>query len=160
MIWFFCCLVFFLESWQLFLERFARFCKVFQDRGKKSKKIFGLFGKKTKTIQDLGNKWKKIQDLGKKFKIIQDYPRSWQENQDAKHWDMIVVLKLNVFFYFSNVAFSFTSHCGETEDFLQLFFTVFLPTNVIARLICFLQILQSFTGCFLLHVFGRRSFLP
>ena len=28
---------------------------------------------------------KKIQDLGKKFKIIQDYPRSWQENQDAKH---------------------------------------------------------------------------
>ena len=28
----------------------------------------------------------KIQDLGKKFKIIQDYPRSWQENQDAKHW--------------------------------------------------------------------------
>ena len=30
---------------------------------------------------------KKIQDLGKKFKIIQDYPRSWQENQDAKHWE-------------------------------------------------------------------------
>ena len=29
---------------------------------------------------------KKIQDLGKNFKIIQDYPRSWQENQDAKHW--------------------------------------------------------------------------
>ena len=27
-----------------------------------------------------------IQDLDKKFKIIQDYPRSWQENQYAKHW--------------------------------------------------------------------------
>ena len=45
--------------------------------------------------QDLGQKSKKskilatnekIQDLHKKFKIIQDYPRSWQENQDVKHW--------------------------------------------------------------------------
>ena len=29
---------------------------------------------------------KKNQDLGKQFEITQDYPRSWQENQDAKHW--------------------------------------------------------------------------
>ena len=49
--------------------------------------------------QDLGKKFKKskilarnsrlskiIRDLGKKFKVIQDYPRSWLENQDAKHW--------------------------------------------------------------------------
>ena len=43
-------------SWQLFLARLARICKVFQDRGKKSKKIFGLLGKKTKTIQDLGKR--------------------------------------------------------------------------------------------------------
>ena len=31
-------------------------------------------------------KMKKLQDLGKKFKIIQDYQRSWQKNEDAKHW--------------------------------------------------------------------------
>ena len=29
----------------------------------------------------------KFQDLGQKFKIIHDYLRSWQENQDAKHWE-------------------------------------------------------------------------
>ena len=33
---------------------------------------------------------KKIHDLGKKFKIIQDYPRSWQENQDTKHWVFLI----------------------------------------------------------------------
>ena len=31
----------------------------FQDRGKKSKKFFGLLGKKTKNIQDLGKRTKK-----------------------------------------------------------------------------------------------------
>ena len=44
-------------------------------------------GKKYKKSKILATNEKKIQDLGKKFKIIQDYPRSWQENQDAKHWD-------------------------------------------------------------------------
>ena len=37
---------------------------------------------------------KKIQDLGKKLKTIQEYPRSWQENQDAKHWEA-----LKIFFF-------------------------------------------------------------
>ena len=55
--------------------------------------FLGFLGKIN--CQDLGKKSEKskilatnekIQDLGKKFKIIQDYPRSWQENQDAKHW--------------------------------------------------------------------------
>ena len=67
------------KCWQLFVARFARFCKFFQDRGKKSKKTFGLLAKKTKNIQD----------LGKKFNIIQDYLRSWQKNSDAsdtKRW--------------------------------------------------------------------------
>ena len=33
--------IFLPRSWQLILERFVKFCKIFQDRGKKSKKIFG-----------------------------------------------------------------------------------------------------------------------
>ena len=48
------------RSWQLLLARFARFCKTFQDLGKRSKKIFGLLGMKTKNIQDLGKRTKKI----------------------------------------------------------------------------------------------------
>ena len=44
------------RSWQLFLAKFARIFKSFQDRGKKSKKFFGLLGKKTKTIQNLGKR--------------------------------------------------------------------------------------------------------
>ena len=47
------------RSWQLIFARFARICKIFQDRGKKSIKIFGVLGKKTKTIQDLGKRTKK-----------------------------------------------------------------------------------------------------
>ena len=53
------------------VTRFARFCKIFQDRGEKSKKIFGLIGKKTKNIQDLGRNSrlsKFFKDLGKKTK--------------------------------------------------------------------------------------------
>ena len=64
------------NDWTLFMASYARFCKIFQDRGKKSKKILGIHGEKIENIQD----------LGKKFKIIQDYPRFWLENQDAKHW--------------------------------------------------------------------------
>ena len=44
------------------------------------------FGKKSKKSKILATN-AKIQDLDKKFKIIQDYSRSWQENQDAKHWE-------------------------------------------------------------------------
>ena len=45
---------------------------------------FGFLGKILIFLGFLG----KIdcQDFGKKFKIIQDYPKSWQENQDSKHW--------------------------------------------------------------------------
>ena len=50
-------------------------------------------GKKSKKSKILARNEKKIQDLGKKFKIIQDHPRSWQENQDAKHWVAIVRTK-------------------------------------------------------------------
>ena len=50
-------------------------CKInCQDGGKKSKKPMILATNE------------KIQDLDKKFKIIQDDQRSWQENQDTKHW--------------------------------------------------------------------------
>ena len=45
----------FLNFWHLL----PRFCKFFQDRGKKSKKIFGLLGTKTKNIHNLGKRTKK-----------------------------------------------------------------------------------------------------
>ena len=48
------------RSWQIFLARFARFCKIIQDRAKKSKKIFRLLGKKTKNNQDFAKRNKKI----------------------------------------------------------------------------------------------------
>ena len=53
--------------------------------GKINYKDFGKKSRKSKILATM----KKIQDLGKKFKIIQDYPRSWQENQDAKHWELV-----------------------------------------------------------------------
>ena len=51
---------FFPTTWQLFLARFARFCKIFQDRGKKSKKIFGVLGNKSRNNQNLGKRNKKV----------------------------------------------------------------------------------------------------
>ena len=48
------------RSWQLFLARFAKFCKIFQYRGKESRNIFGDLGNKTKSIQDLGKRNKRI----------------------------------------------------------------------------------------------------
>ena len=47
--------------------------------------ILGFFGGNY-----LSRSWQEIQDvqdLGKKFKIIQDCPRSWQENEDGRHWE-------------------------------------------------------------------------
>ena len=49
----------FLKFLAKILARFARFCKFFQDRGKKSKKIFGLLVRKSKNNQDLGKRNKK-----------------------------------------------------------------------------------------------------
>ena len=40
------------KSWQLFMVRFARFCKISEDRGKKTKKVFGVLDNKTENIQD------------------------------------------------------------------------------------------------------------
>ena len=90
---------FLLRSWQLLLARLARLCKIFQDRGKKSKKNFGLFDKKTKNIQDIGKRTKKnLGFLAKKIlgflrfakilanifgevdTILQDFSRSWKKN--------------------------------------------------------------------------------
>ena len=48
------------RSWQLILASFARICKIFQDRGKKSKKILGVLGNKSKNNEDLGKRNKKI----------------------------------------------------------------------------------------------------
>ena len=48
------------RSWQLILARFARICKISQDRGKKSKKILGVLGNKSKNNQDLGKRNKKV----------------------------------------------------------------------------------------------------
>ena len=41
------------------LGKVRKILQDFQDRGKESKKIFGLLGKKTKTTQDLGKRNKK-----------------------------------------------------------------------------------------------------
>ena len=46
--------------WQLFLAKYTRFCKIFQDRGKESNNILGLPGNKTKNSQDLGKRNKKV----------------------------------------------------------------------------------------------------
>ena len=45
------------RSWQLILAKFTRICKIFQGRGKKSKKILG---NKSKNNQDLGQRNKKV----------------------------------------------------------------------------------------------------
>ena len=53
------------RSWQLFLASFAKFYKIFQNRGKKSKKTFGLLGKKIKSLQYLCKRTEIIRLLAK-----------------------------------------------------------------------------------------------
>ena len=83
---------------------------------------------------------RKIQDLGKKFKIIQDYPRSWQENQDAKHWVFISKRKCNrnredIFFkvpkyrsFSRNVRVILLAVMASDELFFKLLTIVFLSS--------------------------------
>ena len=74
------------RSRQLYLARYARFCKISQqDGGKNFKKFLRVLGKRTKNIQYLGQRNKKSTILARNSrlsKIIQDYSRFWQENQD------------------------------------------------------------------------------
>ena len=51
------------RSWKLFPTRHVKFCKIFQDRGKKSYKIYKFLGEKSKIIQDIAKKIKIIPPL-------------------------------------------------------------------------------------------------
>ena len=66
------------RSWQFFLARFARICKIFQDRGKKFWKILGVLGNKARLTKILERETRKAC-----IKVIQDLNISYKQFENS-----------------------------------------------------------------------------
>ena len=118
----------FLNYWHLL----PKFCKFFQDRGKKSKKIFGLLGTKTKNIQDLGKRTKKnLGFLAKKFWIF------CQKNLRFLRFAKILAVNLFLqgfnFTRFAKFCKIFQDRGKKSKKILEFLTTKVRITKILAR---------------------------